>query len=241
MTIKLVVGARRLPGLSHRQYVRYIHLHHGGLVRHGPASFQDIHLRYRQNHVLDGFYGAELSHPYDSFSELWFESPDSLKAATEHPYYTDTVAPDEPKFGDTTNLLVMLTSEHVRDVRDRRQGRAKLMHFAKRSPDLTREQFGNRWDAAIGKVLTDDRLADRVCACVLSVPLSQSADTRDDFLGGAHMNTIDGLTSLWFDRAGDPEVELAAAVLREAFNGVVDGDRSFAVIVDEVLLKPLVV
>lgn len=118
--IKLVYCLRRLPELSREEFQRYWRQTHGPLVRE-RAQALGIR-RYVQVHTLDSPLNEVLAasrgstgEAFDGVAELWWESAESLAAATGTPEgrrAARELLEDEKRFIDFSRSVVFVAEEH---------------------------------------------------------------------------------------------------------------------------------
>lgn len=116
--IKLVFALRRRPELSREAFQRYWIEQHAPLVRRHAAALQIA--RYVQAHSLDHPMNALLRagrggpEPFDGVAELWWESLETLQAATATPAGQTAGAAlleDERRFIDLAHSPLWLCEE----------------------------------------------------------------------------------------------------------------------------------
>lgn len=110
--IKLIIMAKRKPGLSLEEFNRYWREKHGPLVLNTPDFARHIR-RYVQCHKTEasnsGFFSG--SSEFDGVGELWFDDMESMERAFREPQYLEVVRPDELNFVDLEGCRVMLVEE----------------------------------------------------------------------------------------------------------------------------------
>ena len=142
--IKQLIAVRRRPGLTHQECLDYVEHVHGGIARNGTNSGL---LRYVQNHAFDSAYGSTTDKEYqqvfgrDFVTELYFESPQTMRADGESEYVRTVVQPDETNFNDVASVLLGTTAETEVPVSNPGSGAVKVMHFLKKHDALTDEYF----------------------------------------------------------------------------------------------------
>ncbi len=118
--IKLVECLRRLPHLSHEEFLDYWHTVHGPLV---VSLATDLKMgRYVQCHTLTHpvhnlmrkNHGGD--EPFDGVAEVWFESREAMEPTYSTPAMkaaNKKLREDEAKFLDWKNCVVFFSEEHV--------------------------------------------------------------------------------------------------------------------------------
>jgi EthD domain len=182
--------------------------------------------------------GVNSNADFDSVSELWFDGVEQLGAVLAHPYYLNTVVPDEKRFANHDNLLVMLSSEQLIPTARPRNGGYKLMHFQFESDGERGKIKDHEYRDQLAGLLSSPDFADSVCHCVVTSALSLPADAAGGFANRTPINQCKRITSLWFDRADD----ISVAELYWDQIGVHSDQRgtsSFALLVSEVNILPI--
>lgn len=199
--IKMIAAVCRRPGMTHAEYIAYIHRVHAVIASENPLTLQ----RYVQNHVFDGAFGTrdDATHSQvvsrDSVTELFWDSFDAMGATFAHPYTQQKVGPDGANFADLRTTLSMIATEVALPVPAPGPANAKVMHFLKKAPELPLDEFFARWSQAHEQVLRDEPL--------VAAALRQATQSRQDpqgdgllkYFGGAEADRYAGVASLWFD------------------------------------------
>ena len=118
--IKLVYCLRRRPELSRDEFQRYWRQTHGPLVRERAGALGIK--RYVQLHTLDSPLNEALrasrgsaGEPFDGVAELWWDSAESLAAATateEGRRAAQELLADEGRFIDVERSVIFVAEEH---------------------------------------------------------------------------------------------------------------------------------
>ena len=108
--VKLIVCAKRKPGISHEEFARYWRENHGPLVKGVPEFIRHVR-RYVQCHILSNSAPLGIGSDCDGVAELWFDSIDELNEAFSEPRYLELIRPDELKFADLGNCVSLVTEE----------------------------------------------------------------------------------------------------------------------------------
>lgn len=244
---KFIIGGRRRPGMTHREYLRYAQVQHGGKVMAEP----NMSLRqYRQNHILDSAsgtreHGCPSLPDFDSFSELWFDDAAGMQAAISSEYYQNIIKPDEPEFTDDHRILVMATEEFEIDVKARRNGRLKLMRFLRRAADVSYDAFLQAWVDDTQRLVLNPHLTDRICRVIHSRAISDGGQhVRSDFVRGTHVNVYDGVESIWFDSLDDVDaIDRYRSALEEPGSKLVpltDRNAELLIVAEEWQIVPVI-
>ena len=108
--VKLIVCAKRKPGITHEEFDRYWRENHGPLVKSVPEFIRHVR-KYVQCHTVSNSAPLGIDSTYDGVAELWFDSLDELNKAFNEPRYLEIIRPDELKFADITNSMSIVTEE----------------------------------------------------------------------------------------------------------------------------------
>lgn len=108
--VKLIIGVRRMSGLTRTEFSTYWRDQHGPLVKSVPEFISHVR-KYVQCHLVTGDspFGGEAG--YDGVAELWFDSSQDMTRAFNEPRYLAIIRPDELKFVDITNCISFVTEE----------------------------------------------------------------------------------------------------------------------------------
>src|SRR5215831_11290163 len=110
--IKLMGMLRRKPGMSAQEFHHYWRNVHAPLVM-GMRGFAGHVRKYVQSHATDAqlLPGAGGTPAFDGIAELWFDSLDDLHKAISDPSYLGEIHPDELKFLDFPNCVILVVEE----------------------------------------------------------------------------------------------------------------------------------
>jgi uncharacterized protein (TIGR02118 family) len=108
--VKLIVCAKRKPGMTHEEFDHYWRENHGPLVRSVPEFIRHVR-KYVQCHIVSNSVPLGASSDYDGVAELWFDSLDELHQAFNEPRYLEIIRTDELKFADIANSVSLVTEE----------------------------------------------------------------------------------------------------------------------------------
>jgi uncharacterized protein (TIGR02118 family) len=104
--MKMIFGAKRRPGMSRDDFGRYWTTEHARKAMQVPGI-----VRYVINLAPD-LSGSEREMPYDGFAEVWFDSIDSMRAASRSPEL-GAVLDDEKNLFDLSTRFTIVVEEHV--------------------------------------------------------------------------------------------------------------------------------
>jgi uncharacterized protein (TIGR02118 family) len=110
---KLIIMARRKPGLSMDEFRDYYEKHHAVLVRKITPTMR----AYRRNYLtpLDSALAAGDASSYDCVTEAWFDSEAdfqrSMQSLMAHPEKTAALAKDEENLFDRSTIRIFTAVE----------------------------------------------------------------------------------------------------------------------------------
>jgi EthD domain-containing protein len=147
--INFIIAARRKREDTQERYFYEWGIIHVALMISTPQVMQ-LFKRYVQHYSVSGVTSDMLIHPlsdmeWDNMAEHWIDSLDDFVASTRVADYVARMQPH--KFGDPNFVLMLAQGETVFEESGFTGGRGgvKLVHFLKRKPGLTQEQFNTAW------------------------------------------------------------------------------------------------
>ena len=155
--LKFILAARRKPGDTQERYFYEWSIIHVALMITNPST-QRAFKRYTQHYTINGVANELLWHPlspmaWDNMADHWLESFDDLENSVRGADYVQRMQPH--KFGDE-NFAVELTGGSIRyEAPGFRNGGVKLIHFLKKRPELSQEEFAERWQNQHGPAVID--------------------------------------------------------------------------------------
>jgi len=108
--VKLIVYAKRKPGITREEFGRYWRESHGPLVKSVSEFIRHVR-KYVQCHIVNSAVPLGTSSDYDGVAELWFDNLDELNKAFTEPRYLEIIRRDELKFADIANCVSIVTEE----------------------------------------------------------------------------------------------------------------------------------
>lgn len=199
--IKMIAAVCRRPGMTHAEYLAYVHRTHGAISRENPVTLR----RYVQNHTFDAAFGsaAEAEHGMpvsrDSVTELYWDSLASMGETFAHEHVRSKVGPDARNFADQSVSLSLVAVEAEQPVVNPRAGAGgKVMHFLRAAPGLALDEFGARWAAAHALALAEPLVAATLRRCVHSRQLPE-ANAMLAYFNAREVPIYEGVASLWYD------------------------------------------
>ena len=103
--IKVVYCITKKAELTDEEFFHYWKTVHGPLGARIPR-LRKLVQSHRLTIAVD-----ELRPDYDGIAELWFDSLDDLRRAISDPCYLSEIHPDELKFLDFPNCVILLVEE----------------------------------------------------------------------------------------------------------------------------------
>ena len=164
---------------------------------HGPIAAKHIPglLQYHQNQVIDamqrGIDYPKVNHEIDGFSQLWFESTDSMQSSFK-PEVLAILDEDEKQFIGQLSLFTV--EQNIVVPKSENKNLIKRMSIIKRHPSIDEETFKKEWKevhANYVKALPgiqgyiQNHIIDRSIKRKSSVALTEAA--------------IDGVVEMWFE------------------------------------------
>lgn len=196
--LKIMLVSRRHPDLSRPQFFDHLANAHASLVKSVP-EFTKLLKRYVQNHTRLAGDGVDVPTTYrraierDSVIELWFDDADSLHKALSVPRYVELIRPDEARFNDLTQLVVLATVEETVQGGRGQPASFKAFDVIRRRADIDRATFAARWKGHVELLKTRPAFRDAVRKIVINRAVP---DAENPF--GQPAN-FDGVAEYWFD------------------------------------------
>lgn len=199
--IKMIAAVCRRPGMTHQEYIAYVHRVHAEIARANTLTLK----RYTQNHVFDAAFGtraeatSSLVRSRDSVTELYWDDFQRMRETFAHPYTQQTVGPDGANFADLALTISMIAEDLELQVPKPGYADAKVMHFLKKRPDLDLPEFFLRWTAAHEAALQEEPLVAETLRRVVQSRQNPQGDALLKYFGGAEEDRFAGVGSLWFE------------------------------------------
>jgi uncharacterized protein (TIGR02118 family) len=108
--VKLIICAKRKPGMTWKEFDAYRQNQHGPLVKSVPEFMRHVR-KYVQCHVVESSVPLGAAAPYDGVAELWFDSAEEIARAFSEPKYLEIIRADEHKFADLAGCISFVTQE----------------------------------------------------------------------------------------------------------------------------------
>ena len=212
--IKLVCFLRRRPGMDLAAFHRHWLESHGPLIAGTPELARHI-VRYEQNHRLDAEDALQRG-DFDGATVQWLESMDAFRAFVAEPAYAELVAPDEKRFLDRADLVVLFTEAEeviVDGGAAREKAAVKLLCLLRRRAGLGADAFHAHWRGPHAALFRDTpALARHILAYHQS---HQTADDRERAAAPGARPSWDGLAEQWYASRADFDAMVAEPAYAE--------------------------
>lgn len=155
--MKFMLAARRKPEDTQERYFYEWSIIHVALMITNPST-QRAFKRYAQHYTINGVSPDLLWHPFspmawDNMADHWLVGLEDLGASVHSADYVYRMQPH--KFGDS-NFAVELTNGRVAyEAPGFENGGVKLIHFLKKHPELSHEEFLRRWEGEHAATVID--------------------------------------------------------------------------------------
>ncbi len=145
--MKFILAARRKPEDTQERYFYEWGIIHVALMITNPST-QRAFTRYAQHYTVNGVSDDVLWHPlspmaWDNMADHWLTSFDDLVASVRSPDYVQRMQPH--KFGDSHFTIELTGGRVLYEAPAFQNGGVKLIHFLRKRPELSDEEFERRW------------------------------------------------------------------------------------------------
>jgi hypothetical protein len=145
--IKFIIAARRKREDTQERYFYEWGIIHVALMVTSPAVMR-LFKRYVQHYSISGVTADMLRHPlsdmeWDNMADHWVETHKDFMATHRVEDYVWRMQPH--KFGDSNFVLALATGNVVFEQPGFASGGVKLVHFLRRKPGVSDEQFDELW------------------------------------------------------------------------------------------------
>ena len=145
--MKFILAARRKREDTQERYFYEWGVIHVALMITNPST-QRAFKRYAQHYTINGVPEELLWHPlspmqWDNMADHWLESFDDLVASVRSRDYVLRMQPH--KFGDEHFAVELTDGRVIYEAPEFRNGGVKLIHFLRKHPRLSDEEFERRW------------------------------------------------------------------------------------------------
>jgi hypothetical protein len=145
--MKFILAARRKPEDTQERYFYEWGVIHVALMITNPST-QRAFQRYAQHFSINGVPSDWLWHPlspmaWDNMADHWLVSFEDLVASVRSADYVERMQPH--KFGDGNFAIELTDGRVIYEQPEFRNGGVKLIHFLRKRPELSDEDFERRW------------------------------------------------------------------------------------------------
>jgi hypothetical protein len=145
--MKFILAARRKPADTQERYFYEWGIIHVALMITNPSTQRSFQ-RYTQHFAINGVLNEWLWHPlspmsWDNMADHWVARFDDLVASMRSLDYVQRMQPH--KFGDSNFAVELTGGRVVYEQPEFRNGGVKLIHFLRKRPNLSDEEFERRW------------------------------------------------------------------------------------------------
>jgi hypothetical protein len=240
---KFLLVNRRKEGMTRERFRYEWGVVHVAVMLTTPSAME-IFRRYVQGYSLDGVDGSALAYPlaseqWDGFASLSFETLGDLARSMQERDYLERARPHD--FSDPA-MVVELTGEDVifDDLDAPEEDVVKLVHFLRRAPGVSREQFAGAWRgdyaAAVTGAVGDGKGLVRKYVQNAALGLEGTQQEGSGYMLGMFGN-YGGVEEFFFASRADFDAFTQDAevreLLRERGAGLVDAAGSFSMVVTD--------
>jgi EthD domain len=145
--IKFLIAGRRKRDDTQENFFYNWGIIHVALMLTTPIVFQTFR-RYAQNYTVNNVSAGLLWHPlspmsWDSLADHWLNSFEELARSLRSPDYRLRMQPH--RFSDHQFVIEFTGHDTIFEQSGGASGGLKLIHFLKKRPELTQEEFARRW------------------------------------------------------------------------------------------------
>lgn len=234
---------RRKQGMSLERFRYEWGVVHVAVMLTTPSAM-DIFRRYVQGYSLDDVDSSSLAYPlspeqWDGFASLSFDSLDDFARSMGEPDYTERARPHD--FSDPAMVLELTSEEVFFDDLDHvdapEEDVVKLVHFLRRAPGVSREQFAEAWRGEYAAGVADASKG-LVSKYVQNAALGlEGTPFEGTAYGQGVFGAYGGIEEFWFASRADFDSFTQHAhvreLLRERGAGIVDAAGSFSMVVTD--------
>ena len=153
--LKFILAARRKPQDTQERYFYEWGIIHVALMVTTPSVMRSFK-RYAQHYSVQGVVSDSLIYPlspmaWDNMADHWVEDLESLVLPFKSADYCERMQPHS--FGDSHFALELTSTHPIYEAPDFKFGGVKLVHFLKRRPEVSQQEFVKRWRAEYAPVV----------------------------------------------------------------------------------------
>ena len=155
--MKFILATRRKPEDTQERYFYEWGVIHVALMVSNPSTLQ-VFKRYAQHYTINGVPGDLLWHPFsdmgwDNMADHWLERFDDIAVSVRSADYVQRMQPH--KFGDSHFAVELTGGRVLHEEPGFQNGGVKLIHFLRKRPELSQEEFDRRWKDEHAPVVLD--------------------------------------------------------------------------------------
>ncbi len=239
--IKFMLVSRRKPGDTQEKYFYEWGIIHVALMITTPSVMRTMK-RYAQHFSVTGIIDDQLVFPlsgmaWDNFADHWLETLEDVVIPFRTDDYMQRMHPHN--FGDTNFVIEFSTGREVHCDPGFVSGGVKLVHFLKKRPELTLEEFDAAWRerhaaVALEQIRARVPLRKYVQSTVFT---GDPALFKGTLFEWADVGAYAGVEEFWFDDVAGLARIGADRGLRDAliasYREFVDRDGTFSLAVTE--------
>jgi EthD domain len=237
--LKFMLAARRRPDTPQQRYFYEWGIIHVSLMLQTP-TVMDSFRRYVQHYSVSGIDNDVLIHPlspmaWDNMADHVVDDYEAIGIPFKDQDYPNRMQPH--KFGDDAFAVELLDWETLYEEPDFYAGGVKLIHWLRKRPELSHEEFNARWRQH-GRTLIEATPAGLVRKLVIDkhVPMDPAVFKGTLFEFG-NVGHYAGVEEIWF-RSVDDLATLRRdptlyKTLRSSYEDFVDAEDTFAMVTTE--------
>jgi EthD domain len=237
--LKFMLAARRRPDTPQQRYFYEWGIIHVSLMLQTP-TVMDSFRRYVQHYSVSGIDNDVLIHPlspmaWDNMADHVVDDYEAIGIPFKDQDYPNRMQPH--KFGDDAFAVELLDWETLYEEPDFYAGGVKLIHWLRKRPELSHEEFNARWRQH-GRTLIEATPAGLVRKLVIDkhVPMDPAVFKGTLFEFG-NVGHYAGVEEIWF-RGVDDLATLRRdptlhRILRSSYDDFVDPEDTFAMVTTE--------
>jgi EthD domain len=155
--MKFILASRRKPEDTQEKFFYEWSVIHVALMITNPST-QRAFTRYAQHYTINGVSNDLLWHPlssmaWDNMADHWLEKFEDLTASVRSEDYVKRMQPH--KFGDSNFAIELTDGRVLYESPIFQNGGVKLIHFLKKSPAISQEDFDRRWQSEHAPLVID--------------------------------------------------------------------------------------
>ena len=244
--LKFMLAARRRPEVSQERYFFEWGIIHVSLMLLTP-SVMDSFRRYVQHYSVSGITDDMLIYPlsemaWDNMADHWVDDYEAIGVPFQNEDYPQRMHPH--KFGDDAFAVELLSWETLFEEEGFYGGGVKLIHWLRKRPELTHEEFNAKWrehGETMRRIVPQGLIRKHVID--MHVPMDPAVFKGTLFEFG-NVGHFAGVEELWLRSVDDiARLRRDPAVyepLRAGYSGFVDDEGTFSMVTTERIIYDFV-